>query len=614
MSEPARPLPLVLALLLAGAAFAPAAGAGPLGDPWPAGLGGAGPFTRTVVGQFTYDRVPDACVLKGGEAVLAYGPGVYRAYAVVATDVADVARFTRTGAGSVDRILTVGGDGLVAHTLRTTGVSFLAETLDAGWATVVRLRSANVDGVGGQDVVGLDGDGVTFRRLTASTPGGLPDVALPSFVAPHPVTEFEFVQWDLDPALELACLSTVGLEVFDDDGAPLFLEGGAPAGGVLAAFRQADRATERLAWISAASPGSNAVFVVCDASGTEFVDLLAPIGPAGIAAFDVNGDGHDDLAISGTSAQQLLVALNRTDSPGFTQTFTWGPGDFLLLPASDTPSAPAPTAAVAAAPIDLDGDGDLDALLPVDASPELAEIVNTFVDADLQRPDVIELEWEDLGAPGGGGGEPGGGGGGGGGGSQESGGQTQSQSQSHDGDEGLDITGSGRVHVTVDENPNLPADATHLQVIVWRAESYAAATAPVAVQTPAPTPLPADSSGWPMTLTFEIDEPAYPFPAVHYLEIRAIDDGSLGTPARAFPALVGGFAVDLPTIDLLELEEPGGIVRAATWFTQDQQGEEQHPHSSLQIGALVEVPDVDDYVIGTIPVPEAEEEDPPPGE
>src|SRR5690606_36646661 len=105
---------------------------------------------------------------------------------------------------------------------------------------------------------------------------------------------------------------------------------------------------------------------------------------------------------------------------------------------------------------------------------------NTTVAAASQKPALVEtLEWEDLAPPAGsGGGE-------------------------------LVLSGSAFVHLLVEENPNL-SGATHLRLVVWRAEDQGSATDPVAIQKSL-VPVPSDPAGWPLALAIGIEEPAYPF-------------------------------------------------------------------------------------------------------
>jgi hypothetical protein len=162
-------------------------------------------LSSLVAGEFTGDAHADAVVLANGQPVLRAQLEVYETYVLADLVAVDIARLNGTGAGGRDQVMAVGPAGLTR--LEFGASSWINTSLRGSgtyWASALAVRTGQVDGLHGDDIVAVTANRVVIAKSDGSG-GWMSDV---SFVAGANITGVELVDWDGLPggALELAVL------------------------------------------------------------------------------------------------------------------------------------------------------------------------------------------------------------------------------------------------------------------------------------------------------------------------------------------------------------------------------------------------------------------------
>ncbi len=572
-------LPLLTAALGV-AAFVPFVHAQlvPVSAPWPSTLGASGTFRSAETGHLTVDGNIDLVVERGGAVVLCSAIGVYSSFFELDDSANHFDVLHRGSPLAGDAVAIVDDTGLTLHWLSSTGDSFDSLVLDgAAWANAVRVRCDDADGFYADDIVGLAADRRTFLACVSAE--GATFVPAAPVTVPNEVSDFVLIQWDADPALEIAMLTSVGLEIRDSDGTFLTDVRDYPAGGRLVAVGVSGTSQQKIAWVTLHPNGVNELLVVGDASGFDATQVMAPLQTVGLEAADVDGDGGDDLIITGKSGYRALIAFQQSGSPSF----WFGASTFVIVAlVEEDPWAPAPYLETALAAADVDGDGDIDLVCPIDRPEPQADLVSrvesTVIAAATLKP-VLPFTFEYV----------------------------------YEGDELI-----GQADLLIDlmapEAPDseIPAEATHVDLIVWRSDGDGESPTRVAIQHDT-IDLASPEGQFPIELAVAIDEPQWPFAAIYSLEIRYVERNAEGGIVQAFPARIGTFSADSLLVESWHLNPALSVYSAVIpdesggggggGGSQQQQQGGDPPQSSVEAGGFIETPLIPSFVVNEIEDP-----------
>ncbi len=360
----------------------------------------SGGVTSMATGDFNGDWIADAFVVIDGIAYFVPCPDVFSSlFPIDDLDAVDVATLPAAGWNGIDAVLVVGADGLHVVQRGSTTSAMSATLLASGWTTVVQLCVADVDGDANVDVLGLDGDGTTLRRLEANGSGW--DSSTSSFtqLGASAVIEIDVLDWNGDADLEVAAVLNDGFAVYDlSMTRQAIYQGAAVVAGVTAQpVRHASGGKDRLAivywtpsdtqWLKeissnheSAGLGLGILGVV--SRGTAAADLLPSMTtPRG-----------DDLVLSHTFSPWQPVLFNISTTTATSEPFSDSVGAAMEVQSWNSPSsANAATPGIA----DLDNDGDPDVLMAWADAPATMYVVRS-VDTDEESRKIYVGSEESL--------------------------------------------------------------------------------------------------------------------------------------------------------------------------------------------------------------------------
>ncbi len=475
--------------------------------PWPAGIGASGPFGRCVSARLTPDAIPDAVVLDGLEPVVLIDADPRFAPFELPLAALDLDRVRGAGPGGRDALAVVDAGGLRLVRFDPPSWSFVVDPIAAGaWAGARKVRAADLNGDGLDDLLGVAADGSTLLQLLAQgSPATFQSGG--SAATAFEVRQMCTLQWNADPGLEVAVLSNWGIQVLEPEGTLLAQWPAVMPGGTMARLRQAGQATDRLAWITAWAPPAQQWLMTLAPGGAvnDLLDLGALDAFAAVGG-DYDLDGDDDLLVSHHFSNELIWFENQRGSSN-----PLGPS-FALLQQQMTLFRVGPPGAGAtlnqAWPVvdDLDSDGDLDLLYAAETSMTLELLRGEEVAEQAFVPSPTSGTW-----------------------------QVTSPSA------------PGHLILSFAAPPTLHPQATHLEVDVWRRPSLSGAfeASGILHQELA---LPAS---WPLQLDLALPETGLGFPRIYAIELRQVQANAAGQVVRAFPPFCGYFAMDPPTVTAL---------------------------------------------------------------
>ncbi|MBK7876025.1 MAG: VCBS repeat-containing protein [Planctomycetes bacterium] len=382
---------LLQRLFLTSVLAAPVAAQGPIfkwtDDPrFPAAESGftfAGPVTRSCVGEFTGDGVRDAAFLVNGRVLLCSAPAVWSATVAGgvlpgAHNINDIAAEVNPDLTTRGNVVFVNAGGLKRMLLEGPGDEDLSpifpfQVIDgsASWQGAKRIVCQVRGAV--STYVGVAADGLTllFREQTGAS------VQTRSLTLASEILDLDLLRWDGDTGLELAVVTTGGLEIHDlfptqNPTVPLRTVAHAEFGiASLAIVQSSPTAQQRVAWLRSSISGPPAytqeIAVARNASTTVTVyPILAEEGetPDALMIAGVNGADQSGPGIGQVDGDtDLLVLREDSDRPWILQNtggsswFSWE--DREQLPSGTTSPGSFAEPAVA----DFDGDGVDDVLL-----------------------------------------------------------------------------------------------------------------------------------------------------------------------------------------------------------------------------------------------------------
>ncbi|MEM7309590.1 MAG: hypothetical protein AAF682_23140 [Planctomycetota bacterium] len=344
---------------------------------WPSVASATGSAGVGTALQFTGDGVLDAFTLDGTRLYAFYGVGTYDAVVDTGLDLDTLAPLPPDTPGGAGALLGTDATGLLRiDPALPTGFAASAVRTGGGWSSSLRLRTAQLDGAWGRDVVSLGAGGSQVDVLYDGPFGLGSDVSFPTLRAGLDVAVLD---WDGLGGPEIAVLNSTGVYVFDQAGAlvaTLTKPAGSTTLGGLAVLSSPGE-NDRLAWRSE-SPVAALVHVDrLGAVGASWVDVTGASVVA-LAAADYDVDGADELLLSRDDLPRVELydpvagPAQQALPDAFVFSLSGGPG------------------AVTAEPIagDVDGDGDVDVLLPWDAGGVVEVFYGTALDQTPIKPAI----------------------------------------------------------------------------------------------------------------------------------------------------------------------------------------------------------------------------------
>lgn len=393
---------LVSALFLSGSLFAQSV---PFEFTWPIppSIDTSGGITGMATGDFNGDLIADAFIVTDHKAYFVPSPDIFSSlFAIEGVDAVDVATLPGGGPNGVDAVLVVGSQGLYVVQRGTSSPAMSATLLAAGWSTVVQVLVADVDGDEAIDILGLDADGVTLRRLEAAS--GSYDSSSSTFtqLGTNHVAEIDVLDWNGDDDLEIAAVLDDSFAVYDLAMVrqAVYAGSGIVSGVTAQPIRHASGGKDRLAivyetptgtqWLKEVSPshqstgvglGSLGVMRNGTAAANLFPSIVAPRG--------------DDLVLSQTFSpwQPLLANISTTTSTSEPYSTSAG-GPLMVQPWGYPSSHNKATPAIA----DFDNDSDPDILFPWADAPASIYVVRSYDSPaeakKIYTSDADSLLWE----------------------------------------------------------------------------------------------------------------------------------------------------------------------------------------------------------------------------
>ncbi len=438
---------------------------------------GSASFGRMVNGDFTGDAIPDAALQRGGSIVYVLGVGVYSVTDALPGSFNDLAVYEVDASSGPDCLATVDASGLKLWGFDPD--PFADEFGGTAWAGATHVRAADLDGDGDQDIVGVASDGVSILRLIRNASGSpAPFTAAAAFTAPAIIVDVSPAQWDGSGGAEVLLLTEAGLYVFDDGPAvTLVVSIASPdtAGG-LATLERAG-SNDRAAWFEFSPSTELYTLHVADSAGVEPVVSLGTIlDPAGIASGKLFASGEPDLLVSHRQSAMQVLFIATTGTP----TYSAYDPNAMLVPVRATlidNYDPFPLNQHTPALTDVDGDGDSDIVYAVEdgTSPELLVSFNPVTPHDEQKVEIISAQFP-LEAP-------------------------------------VNV-----LEVSIDAPVFIPPNRDTLECWVFRKADLASPIDPEAVGYAL-----VDVEGWPVTLSFAIENLTYEFDDLYFFQLRMVE-------------------------------------------------------------------------------------------
>ncbi len=479
---------------------------------WDPTKGSGGSFGRALPGDFDGDGFADVVVQHGLQAVLLYAPDRYGAGSKLKVGCTSLAVAFDPVLGR-DVVLTVDRMGLSSTTLNSADMSVSSTVIATGdWETAKWLRARNEASSDDALVAALrqDGQSIVLLELDASSDWAATSLANLSINAP--ALDGELLDWDGDGQLELAVLTTAGLAIMERNGTLLGSWPQNSTGGHLTAFSENWLSGERLAWHLEGGGGATEWLTVLDSGGLHETLDLTGLGIVGMAAGDLDNDGDDEVALSITSARELLVLRNQR-SPAATTGASFSMPNILTVALGQS-NSPAPNNVAKPILADLDGDGDIDFFQTVEDEEKYFVQRNQQVLEGEMRATPIDLEYRLTDNP---------------------------------------LTGTLKVTVNHPVTPR--AGMTHYQVTTWGMLD--------AWSTPLPTAIlnqliPVQTVGNDQTLEIVLPETVIYFPRVYAIEISQVRVGAHGEVLERSPVGAYYFAMEDIAEERIEIYEDWG--------------------------------------------------------
>jgi hypothetical protein len=331
-----------------------------------------GTVQRACAGDIDGDLAPDAAILADGRVFVAFGPATYGS--VVEIDDAgwaiDLSLMPELGPQAPCQIAVTRADGVFVVGRQTDPGDpdpwVIQQVLgaDASLLGATRVRSADLDGNGRNDLVVVLADEKTVRVVLQQLDGTWTPFASP-FMLQTKVRELAALQYDNDYPLELAIQIAGSARVHELDGTFVAMArnvvAGSPAG--MAVMPIPGTTRSRIAYLATATGGGYDLHLLQHglALNTWFVGGLQP---RSLLAADHDQDGDFDLLVdTGVNGLTVLLSNSEADFPAPYPDPTH-PFSYHLAGASEFPIGSQPGVTQIPCWGDLDNDSWPDLLVP----------------------------------------------------------------------------------------------------------------------------------------------------------------------------------------------------------------------------------------------------------
>ena len=579
-----------------------------------------GSATRTLAGDWNGDHRLDAVVLIDGQLFVVVAPGEARGGVLIPTlgSIADFDFLQGGGPDGQDALIAVGSAGLTMHYFHNILESFIEVSLESSdWLFARSVRVLERPQLAADIYIGV---GATPTDIIGYLPAQDFSTALLSHSAP--IERLEVLDWAGDSEEEFVVMSSGEATVYDVR-AVQFAQFTAPGESSVALeiFQRALEPYDRIAW--ATTEGGTASFTLrLYADGIVEPPLdLGSLQLASLAAGELNGDGSDELFLSHRTSEHQVILLSQalvgdlfsasfdatefviltalpalselldefpigkpSSSGGGTNGFGGSPGLFNPVPTAGVPGGltgpgggvsggssgvpveggrrdssnqvtPPATGLINpflrnnATPAfgDFDNDGDLDLLFPVSNSGDLVFQRNGLVDHRRQLTRVASSQLNSAGPD------------------------------------------AYRLDISITEPPVVSPYATHVELAVWRSAGLGDST-DHELHSYKTFDL---GEGWPMPVSFVMDEPILPFHDLYHLQLRLVErtEDIEVILLRAFPVMTATFASSKPVFETLFAAAKirgGGVTTPKT--------------GPVFVGGIAPRPNLDPFAPGAMPL------------
>lgn len=278
------------------------------GDNW----FGVGSYKKSVVLNMDDDPRPDVVTLRGTTAVYTPTAATYEAFLRMADGVTvnDLCVLPGYLADGRDAVALVGPAGIHVVWWDLILSAFqLQHYDDAAWYGATHVRSHDMDDDSLPDLVGLAAGGGSLLLRHQLTSGSF--AATTSMATLSTALDFEPMQWDSDPELELAVDTQAGLFVHDwAEPIPLQFLRSTFLNNALTILREPGQGEERFAWVTGTPGGGDQALIVGGSAGTDAPVLLGTTDVRQAEAGDMDDDDDDDLVLSLQDSWELWVLQN----------------------------------------------------------------------------------------------------------------------------------------------------------------------------------------------------------------------------------------------------------------------------------------------------------------
>jgi len=475
--------------------------------PWPASLVASGAFGRGTAARLTQASFPDAVVLRGKTPVVLVRPDQFLAASKLPISANDLTTLPGGAPSGLDAVAFVGSAGLTVAWFDAAQGAPVSSLVSSAAANGSLVRAGDVDGDGVLDLVVVEADGVTIRPYLGDGAGGF--VPSAGFQAAAPCRNLVVLRWDADAGEEVAVLTDLGVELYDDGGAPLKSWPSAVPGGTLCKFSQQGALGDRLLWFTAYAPPAEQWMMTLSPAGVDDVVNLGALDAFAAVPVDYDLDGFEDVLVSHKYSHELLWFENQRSAanptgPSFSAYYNDMIG-FRVGP----PGTGAPENAAWPIVADFDGDGDPDIVFPVELTDELAVLRGETIDQSTMLAPVSAANYD------------------------------------------IDpATLGGVLQVTLDRPAALPATADAVEIEVWRQPDLAGPVDAHSVE----HLVVALPPSWPLVVDVPLPEVDAEFTSTYHLQVRLLEHDAQGGVARAYPTQVASFALLAADVDTLKLD------------------------------------------------------------
>lgn len=497
---------------------------------WPSEIG-SGTFGRAEAGQLTEDRVVDLVIARGPTVssgtsddvlTLVYGPSIYRALVPLPLEASDFAIVRGAGPNGRDALAITRAHGAFLVNVLDGAVTLEETDLKLPqFANARRLRSADLDGDGDFDLIAIDASGGAIVTAYQDANGFSSGATFP---APGTKTHRDLAVLGtfFGPSPHLALLDDTGLSFLEvDPGAAsaklVRFYASVAAEGSISALRSLDGSSADVAWLTSDAAQRNQVLLVANDQKIAPNPLTFEAEEASVLVCeDLDADGDSDALITRRSLTGALLRFNN-ESIGmlaFEEQKSFG----MSLVPSGIPATHEPKQNAWPVVADLDSDGVEDVFLACEAAQRLGWTRGPIVDPELAVASV------GISAP-----------------------AVQYAIYRNEPLGVLSPTSTGILRLGIKVPTTLEAEIK-LQIVAWRQNGFGSETEPIAVAR-AHVDLPVEDDegeGSSNIQTHDIaitEGGAYPFKAIHWLELRYVRVDSVGNLVETLgPARVYAFA------------------------------------------------------------------------